>query len=109
MNPEIRPVLKSVLATLTGLQVFWEEGRGGYIDPTKRAWVTLNTFGDIPLGRDERGQLFTPSRPAGTEVQEVVRGRRAVTLRVKVESFEQEDAKVSQEYMAMIRDLWAAT
>lgn len=99
----VRPVLKSLIADLSGLVTNWEDEPRGFGD----TFATLTITSCVGVGWDECRTQQDLTQPTGLELQDVWIGNRNMTLTVKVESLIQTDTGNAYQYLELVRDkLW---
>lgn len=104
---DIRAALKTLignLAELPGDETQWEDQGRLYVDSVGRAVALLKTDPITPIGQDERITTYDETQALGEEMQDVLRGVRNFTLKVKVESYEQSDDSTAYTYVERVRD-----
>jgi hypothetical protein len=108
----IRPAIKALISSLSGLNAEWEESQRPFLDPATMAIVLLKARPVASKGtRDSVVEEFDATRPQGEEFQEVTLGSRTLVVSVKVESWDQRDAFVAHGYAERVRNRlsWASS
>jgi hypothetical protein len=101
---EIRPGLKALIASVSGLTVVWIDEPRGYTDPITEALAVLSVTSVDGVGWDECHVIQDLTLPQGQELQDEWRGNRKFTLSIKVESEIQTDTGSAYQYLESIRD-----
>jgi hypothetical protein len=100
----IRPVLKSLVAELSGLTAHWEDQKRPFVPSAIRALALLSVSPVTPVGVDDIVIDYDADRTEGQEICDNVLGVRNFTLSVKVESYEQGDALAAVNYLENLRN-----
>ena len=101
---DIRPALKTLIESLSGLVTVWEDEPRPFTPPDAQAICLLQTIGIGGQGRDECRTIQDLTQPKGQEMSDEWRGNRRFRLTVKVESLIQTDAGFAYEYLERVRD-----
>lgn len=99
----IRPVIKTLIATISGLQTEWADQPRQYTDPTIRAQLLLSTLSPIGSGWDQVVIEQDLGQAQGSELVDRIDRIINFTLSIRCESLEQSDGKTATHYLERVR------
>lgn len=99
----IRPLLKSLIANLSGLDCKWSDQPDQYTSSAQRAVCDLSISSPQSVGWDQLTTLEDDTQPQGNELQDRIDGIRKFVLKIKCTSYEQGDSKTALSYLESVR------
>lgn len=106
----VRPALLALVKQLSGLDCVWRDQPQHYVPPkgygeaVARVKCMLSLGPSSGKGRDELRTAYDADQPNGQEMQDTSVGVRLFTLKIVVESFDQNDGLTAEQHLERIRD-----